>query len=270
MYASLNTMNFKKIRSLVGRLFSERQQMVIILWLSQIFWSLRKYFLGVEIDYPDEFLQNWKDIKGKSSQDRERNFTVYQLIKLHNKIFAGKKTNVIEFGTDQGGGLTTISKFVKGETNLFSIGSFGLHAEEIKKTISKHDEHYQGSYKPFTKKTRFKNFDHLEMKNSLNKILLEKNSKLETLVGYFPDLRKEDMNKIYDLKFSFVHIDFDLYNSTIDTFNFIKDRLEKNAIILFDDYNLINQEGVKKAVKDLNIDLDRGIQTQSGQLIFFN
>ena len=78
------------------------------------------------------------------------------------------------------------------------------------------------------------------------------------------------MNKIYDLKFSFVHIDFDLYNSTIDTFNFIKNRLEKNAIILFDDYNLINQEGVKKAVTDLNIDLDRGIQTQSGQLIFFN
>ena len=58
--------------------------------------------------------------------------------------------------------------------------------------------------------------------------------------------------------------------SIVSGFNFIKDRLEKNAIILFDDYNLINQEGVKKAVKDLNIDLDRGIQTQSGQLIFFN
>ena len=210
--------------------------------------GLRKYFLGVEIDYPDEFLQNWKDIRGKSSQDRERNFTVYQLIKLHNKIFAGKKTNVIEFGTDLGGGLTTISKFVKSETNVFSVDSFGLHAEEIKKIflnminiIKVVISHLQ--------KTRFKNFNHLDMKNSLNKILSEKNSKLETLVGYFPDLRKEDMNKIYDLKFSFVHIDFDLYNSTIDTFNFIKNRLEKNAIILFDDYNLINQEGVKKQLQ---------------------
>ena len=79
----------------------------------------------------------------------------------------------------------------------------------------------------------------------------------------------DDMDKITNLKFSFVHLDFDLYQSTMDTFNFIKDRLEKNAIILFDDYNLINQEGVKKAVKDLKIDLDRGIQTQSGQLIIF-
>jgi O-methyltransferase len=107
------------------------------------------------------------------------------------------------------------------------------------------------------------------MNKNLNKILSEKNSKLETLVGYFPKLKKEDMDKIINLKFSFVHLDFDLYQSTIDTFNFIKNRLEKNAIILFDDYNLINQEGVKKAVKDLNIDLDRGIQTQSGQLIIF-
>ena len=94
-------MSFKKIRSLAGRLFSEKQQMIIILWLSEKFWNLRKYFLGVEIDYPKEFLINWNEIKDKSSQDKERNFTVYQLIKLHNKIFEGKKTNVIEFGTDR-------------------------------------------------------------------------------------------------------------------------------------------------------------------------
>ena len=75
--------------------------MVIILWLSNILF-LRKYFLSVEIDYPNEFIDNWKDIKNKSSQDRERNFTVYQLVKLHNKIFEGKQTNVIEFGTDRG------------------------------------------------------------------------------------------------------------------------------------------------------------------------
>ena len=108
------------------------------------------------------------------------------------------------------------------------------------------------------------------MTKNLNMILSQKNSKLETLVGYFPKLEEKDMNKINNLKFSFVHLDFDLYQSTVDTFNFIKDRLEKNAILLFDDYNLINQEGVKKAVEDLKIDLNKGIQTQSGQLIIFS
>ena len=147
-------MSFKKIRSLAGRLFSEKQQMIIILWLSEKFWNLRKYFLGVEIDYPKEFLINWNEIKDKSSQDKERNFTVYQLIKLHNKIFEGKKTNVIEFGTDRGGGLTTISKFIKKDTNIFSVDSFGFHSDEIKKNVSKYDEHYQGRYKAFHKKNK--------------------------------------------------------------------------------------------------------------------
>ncbi len=262
-------MSFKKIRSLIGRLFSEKQQMIIILWLSEIFWSLRKYFLGVEIEYPDEFLKNWKDIKNKSSQDRERNFTVYQLVKLHNKLFSEKQTNVIEFGTDRGGALTTICKFIKGNSNIYSVDSFGLYAKKIKENVSKYDKHYHGKYEPFTINTRFKNFSYTQMRDVLNQILLKKSSRLETLVGHFPNLEKKDMDKIVNLKFSFVHLDLDLYQSTIDTFNFVKNRLEKSAIILFDDYNFINQEGIKKAVKDLGIDLDRGIQTQSGQLIFF-
>ena len=90
-----------------------------------------KILLGVEIKYPKEFLDNWKLIK-ISSQDKG-NFTVYQLIKLHNKIFEGKQTNIIEFGSDRGATLTTISKFIKGDTNLFSVDSFGIHADEIKK-----------------------------------------------------------------------------------------------------------------------------------------
>ena len=67
----------------------------------QLFLGIKKIFLSVEIDYPEEFLTNWKIIKNQSSQDKERNFTVYQLVKIHNKIFEGKETNIIEFGTDR-------------------------------------------------------------------------------------------------------------------------------------------------------------------------
>ena len=254
---------------MVGRLFDESQQMLIVMFLSDVFWGLRKYFLSVVIEYPEEFLNNWRQIKNKSSQDKERNFTVYQLIKMHNKIFQGQSTNIIEFGTDRGGTLKTISNFTKENTNIFAVDSFGFHAEEIKKNISEFDTHYLGNYKPFTRKTRFKDFDHKTMTDQINKALVKKNCKLDTLVGYFPNLTKDQMAKISDLKFSFVHLDFDLYQPTIDCFNFIKNRLEKNAIVLVDDYNLINQEGVKKAVADLNIDLNNGFQTQSGQLILY-
>jgi hypothetical protein len=263
-------MIFKKIRSLVGRLFDENQQMLIVMFLSEIFWKLRKYFLSVVIEYPEEFLVNWQIIKNHSSQDKERNFMVYQLIKIHNKIFKDKQTNIIEFGTDRGGTLSTISRFVKKDSNIFAVDSFGYHADEIKANVSEFDTHYHGKYKPFTKQTRFKDFDHKLMTKNLNEILLKKNSQLETIVGYFPNLAKEDFEKISNLKFSFVHLDFDLYQPTIDCFKFIKSRLEKNAIILVDDFNFINQEGVKRAIKDLKIDLNNGIQTQSGQLILYS
>ena len=87
-------MIFKKFRSLVGRLFSENMQMHIVIILSDIFWHLRKYFLSVEIDYPSEFISNWKRIKSNSSQDKERNFTIYQMIKVYNQVFKDKKKKI--------------------------------------------------------------------------------------------------------------------------------------------------------------------------------
>ncbi len=261
---------FKKIRSLVGRLFNENQQMIIVMQLSRFFWFLRKYFLAVEIKYPQEFLSNWSLIKNNSSQDMERNYTVYQVIKLHNEIFGGKKTNLIEFGVDRGGTLTTISKFVKDDSEIFALDSFGFFADEIKNNVTTQDPHYLGKYRPFTKETRFKNFNHIDLEKNLNEILLGKKSKLKLIKCYYPDkISDDDFSKINSIKYSFVHLDFDLYKPTLHAIRFVTRRLEKNAIILIDDYNLINQEGVKWAVRDSGINLNRCIQTQSGQLIFY-
>ena len=44
--------------------------------------------------------------------------------------------------------------------------------------------------------------------------------------------------------------------------------MKKGGIILIDDYNMINQEGCKIAIKEY-LDIEKCIQTQSGQLIFF-
>ena len=43
------------------------------------------------------------------------------MVKIHNKIFEGKSTNIIEFGTDRGGTLTTISKFIKNNSKISPI-----------------------------------------------------------------------------------------------------------------------------------------------------
>ena len=261
---------FKQIRSLIGKLFNENQQMKAVMYLSHFYWFLRKYFLAVEITYPKEFLINWSIIKNYSSQDRERNFTVYQMIKVHNEIFKGKKTNIIEFGVDRGGTLTTISKFVKDKSEIYALDSFGFFANDIKSNITNYDPHYLGRYKPFTKETRFKSFDYLTLEKQLNGILEKKESNLNLIKCYFPEkIDNEVFKKISSIKYSFVHVDFDLYKPTLDVIKFIIPRLEKNAIILLDDYNLINQEGVKWAVKDSGINISKCIQTQSGQLICY-
>ena len=41
----------------------------------------------------------------------------------------------------------------------------------------------------FTKKTRFRDFSYIEMTQNLNNILSKKNSKLETLVDIFQNLK---------------------------------------------------------------------------------
>ena len=154
---------FKKLRSLIGRLFNENQQMIIVMYLSDFFWFFRKYFLSVKIEYPTEFLENWIVIRKNSSQDKERNFTIYQMIKVHNEIFKNKKTSIIESGVNRGGTLTTIFKFVKNDTEVFALDSFGFYADDIKNNVTNYDTHYLGKYRPFTKETRFKEFNYLSL-----------------------------------------------------------------------------------------------------------
>ena len=261
---------YKKIRSLVGRLFSENVQMIIVMYLSDFFWWMRKYFLSVVIDYPEEYEKNWKKIKFNSSQDKERNFTVYQIVKIYNEVQKNKDTNAIEFGVDRGGTISTICNFVKPNTNLYALDSFGEFSKDIKQQVTDFDPHYQGMYKPFTKSTRFKNFDHKKLEENLNSKISNKNCRLKTICCHFPDkIDEADFEEIKSKKYSFVHFDFDLYTPTMEAIKFVFPRLETNAILLFDDYNFINQEGVKAAVRDSNININKSIQTQSGQLVCF-
>ena len=140
----------------------------------------------------------------------------------------------------------------------------------IKENISDFDPHYKGSYKPFTKETRFKEFDFKELETSLNLEIEKKHCLLKTICCHFPDqIDQNDLDEIKTKKFSFVHFDFDLYAPTLAAIKFVEKNLEDNAILLFDDYNFLNQEGVKAAVKESCLNLNRCVQTQSGQLICY-
>ena len=74
-----------------------------------------------------------------------------------------------------------------------------------------------------------------------------KEDNFEFYKGYFPDSAK---NLTENIKFSLVHIDFDLYQSTIDALEYCYQKMTTSGIILIDDYGVLACPGVKKAVDD--------------------
>ena len=61
--------------------------------------------------------------------------------------------------------------------------------------------------------------------------------------GWIPSRFSEIKNE----KFSFVHIDVDLYEPTFESLKYFYPRLEKGGIIVCDDYNFTDFPGAKKA-----------------------
>jgi O-methyltransferase len=69
--------------------------------------------------------------------------------------------------------------------------------------------------------------------------------------GYFPESATGVPG---DTKFAFVHIDFDLYQSTFDAVRFCYQRMSQSGIMLFDDYGVLGCPGVRKAVDEFFVD----------------
>ena len=72
------------------------------------------------------------------------------------------------------------------------------------------------------------------------------------------------------LPISFIHLDLDLFNPTFQVIKYLKNKIEKNGIMIIDDYNNINQQGVWRALNASKLDRERCFQSASGQLFYFN
>lgn len=260
-------MDFSKLRSRIGKIFTVKVQIYLVRILSSIFWNLRKYFLGVQSDKVDLFNKNWKIIKKFSFIDKERNYNIYNLAKLHNEYFRNQKTYAIELGCVRGSTLISMSNFLHKECFIIGVDQFGENKDDL--IINNiFDKHYK-EYNPFGKKGVFENSDFNQIFSFFKNHSTRQNFKL--INGVFPNkLQEKDINFLNNLKFSFVHIDFDLYESTLNSLEFILPRLKKNRILIIDDYNSINQTGVKQACKNSKLNLNKTFETSSGQLIYLN
>lgn len=77
---------------------------------------------------------------------------------------------------------------------------------------------------------------------------VQKNLKEFNFVRYYKGWVPERFNEVKNRTFSFVHIDVDLFQPIYDSFKFFYPRLQKNGIMVFDDYGSMQFPGAKKAI----------------------
>ena len=137
--------------------------------------------------------------------------------------------DMVEVGVYQGGSAKLICE-VKGDKKLFLFDTF-VGLPELSDT----DTHFG---KKHWKKNQFNNTSIETVRDYLSSY-----ENVQIIKGKFP----KTAESIHDSKFSFVHLDVDLYKSTIECLKFFYPRLVKNGVILVHDYH---SDGIQKAFKE--------------------
>lgn len=179
------------------------------------------------------FYKDKKSVELIKSVKNEVDFAFYPIEAYHVFSIAKSQSrldgDMAEVGVYQGGSAKLISEAKNGrELHLFDTFE-GLPS------VSENDTHFGTKY---WKTGEFSNTSVENVKRYLSKY-----EKIHFYKGKFPQTSDPVKNK----KFSFVHLDVDLFQSTIDCLQFFFPRMIKGGIILTHDYHT---DGVKKAFEE--------------------
>lgn len=158
---------------------------------------------------------------------------------------------IAECGVYQGHSLVPIGLYLKqrnSQKRIYGFDSFEGFNEEVKIDIN------LGGDKNYEKKIG--GFNGTSYKYVENLI---KSFKLENKIKIYPGYFENTLLNVHEKKFSFVHLDCDLYSPYKACLEFFYPRMSKGGIILIDEYNDPSWPGCNKAV-------DEFIQTNSAKL----
>ena len=147
---------------------------------------------------------------------------------IERYVLTAPEGNFAEVGVYKGGVAYFLAQHCKIEVHLFDT------FEGIPNAVEELDNHRNGDFQD----TTFFEVDNLLL--SFQNVVFH--------IGIFPSTA-EDLD--FE-KFSFVHLDGDTYQTTIDGLNFFFPRMVKGGIIIIDDYNWEPCPGVNKAVDEFN------------------
>lgn len=132
---------------------------------------------------------------------------------------------VAELGVYKGGGAKLIASF-KSERPLYLFDTF----EGMPEVDHRIDQHHKGDFADTSERS---------VRNYLSDF-----SKCLFYKGIFPNSTSDIPEEI---KFCFVHLDVDIYESTLSGLEFFYPRMKKGGILISHDFNSISCPGVEKA-----------------------
>ena len=152
-------------------------------------------------------------------------FMIYSIVKTQTEL----NGDLAEVGVYQGGSAKLICE-AKKEKNLYLFDTFTGLPE-----VSSDDTHFGEKY---WSKNEFNNTSVESVKKLLNKY-----ENVHIIEGNFPESGKEIIEK----QFCFVHLDVDLYKSTIESLKFFFPKMVQGGVILIHDFH---SDGIQKAFRE--------------------
>ena len=191
--------------------------------------------------HDSKFLKIMKEIGDNRGADNEENYTLYSSLNAV-KDLAG---DIVEIGVYKGGTARLICE-LKGNKNLYLFDTF----EGLPNT--KDDDSFVQ-----------KGWLHNTSVESVKKYLANYEN-VHFLKGVFPETSAPVSSK----KFSFVHLDANLYQTTLDALEFFWPRMTSGGRIVCHDYNTNSMPGIKKAFSEFFKDeLEKIIEIADSQVM---
>lgn len=213
-------------------------------------YLFKKNFALINYNYPEKKII-FDIIKKTEPRLHLRSEEAYQLFVTVRDICKKRKGNLAEVGCFRGGSTKLICES-KGSNPFYVFDTFEGIPDVSPIDIS--SKKYECSFK----KGQFC-ASYEDTKNYLrtypNVVLVK---------GIFPDSVSGEIKK---KKFIFVHLDVDVYKSTIDSLEFFYNRMEKGAILLSHDYS--TAKGVRSAFDEFFRDKPETIIELAGTQCMF-
>ena len=173
--------------------------------------------------YDSNFLRVIQEIGDNRGADNEEQYTLYSSLKSMTHLSG----DVAEVGVYKGGTSKLLCE-AKGDKNLYLFDTF----EGLPNT--KNDD-------LFVQQGWLHDTSVESVKEYLNKY---------QNVSFFKGIFPSTAESILDKKFCFVHLDTNLYQSTLDSLEFFWPKMVKGGRIVSHDYNTQSMPGIKKAFQE--------------------